>query len=239
MTPVLRNGLAAVAVIGLLSGCAAEQDLSTRSAQTRVHAKKAAKEHAKEHAKEARKASQESSLPPGDPGADASEYPDPGRPDEAPHHGKPHKKIPNGAMLDGPTVGSMIGGRWVVVPASSEECFTPGSSLGRRTVGFSSSGAAMAETVATYRSAEAAEKAYADVVGGLRDCGWTPGDDPRLGTASVQATREGQTATFVVNEGVTLLLAGSGRATKHPDTWAFLVDLALGNSCAAAPDGCH
>ncbi|MDQ1618274.1 MAG: hypothetical protein QOE19_843, partial [Actinomycetota bacterium] len=39
-------------------------------------------------------------------------------------------------------------------------------------------------------------------------------------------------------EGVSFVLSGSGPVTA-PDVWAGLADIAQGNTCAAAADGCH
>jgi hypothetical protein len=40
-------------------------------------------------------------------------------------------------------------------------------------------------------------------------------------------------------EGVVVLLVGTGDFTDDAVRWGSLVDLALGTSCPAAPDGCH
>jgi hypothetical protein len=62
-----------------------------------------------------------------------------------------------------------------------------------------------------------------------------------MGTASAAASSpdETRTAVMISAEGVTVTLVGSDGATARRARWSSLLDLALGDSCAAAAHGCH
>lgn len=182
------------------------------------------------------------SLPPGDPGLDAPAAPDPGTASADPHgHDEAAKrKIPAAAMLTAETVRMAMGGTWSRRTGGADECMRPEGALGARSMSYGGSpGTLVVETVSTYRGAKAADEAVADLGGAAAECGWTVEGDPRLGSASVAAKDQGRSMVAVSAEGVVVLLVGSGDVTRPAWRWSSLVDLALGTSCPAAPDGCH
>ena len=94
------------------------------------------------------------------------------------------------------------------------------------------------ETVSTHADDDAADAAVAGLRTRLPDCGWDLGEDPRLGSASLTATRGDRRLGVVSVEGVTVVLLGRGpRADGFG--WDGLLDVALGTSCAATAHGCH
>lgn len=182
------------------------------------------------------------SLPPGDPGVEAPEVPEPGidEPEPEPQEEASAKvDVPPDAMLDAETVGMMLGGRWQAHPGDGDECLRPDGALGQRSVSFGGSvDGLVVQTVATYPNdsgADAAVTALGDTAVG---CGWTVQPDPRLGTASVAAEEGPRTMTAVSAEGVVVLLVGTGDFTSDPMRWGSLVDMAVGSSCPAGPHGC-
>jgi hypothetical protein len=180
------------------------------------------------------------SLPPGDPGLDAPAVPDPGAaPVEEEAHGEPRRRIPAAALLTPATVQTVAGGGWRQHPGGGDECLSPSGSLGARSMSYGGSDAGLVvETVATYRDARAADRAVKTLAAQAEQCGWTGIGDPRLGSASAAGTDAERSMVAVSAEGVVVLLVGTGPVTAE-GTWASLVDLALGSSCPAAPDGCH
>lgn len=183
------------------------------------------------------------SLPPGDPGLDAPAVPDPGvAADEHEHeheHGAGRRVVPVRAMLTPGTVGMTLGGSWTRHAGGEDECLVPRGALGRRATSYGAARGLVVETVATYEDGAAADGAVASLGAVARECGWTTARDPRLGSASVAATDQARSMVAVSAEGVLVLLVGTGDFTRDPGRWGSLVDLALGTSCPAAPDGCH
>ena len=143
-------------------------------------------------------------------------------------------------MLTAETVRTALGGSWVRKTGAGDECVRPEGGLAASVMSYGGSSAGLVtETVATYRddgTADAAVKAMGRAAAG---CGWAGVSDPRLGSASVSAGDGPRSMVAVASEGVVVLLVGEGSAVEHPSRWASLVDLALGSSCPAAPDGCH
>ena len=184
---------------------------------------------------------EEPSLPPGDPGLDAPAVPDPGTASAEPHgHGEARRTVPVSAMLTADTVGMVLGGGWQRRSGGGDECVRPQGGLGVRTMSYGGSvEGLLVETVATYADAGAADAAVAALGDSAGDCGWSAGPDPRLGSASVAATDGARSMAAVSAEGVLVLLVGTGEFTGNRARWGSLVDLALGTSCPAAPDGCH
>jgi hypothetical protein len=186
--------------------------------------------------------STEPSLPPGDPGLDAPEAPDPGLagPDAHEHGDEALRSVPAAALLTAGTVGMVLGGSWDRRTGGGDECLRPQDAVAARSMTYGGSvEALLVETVATYPDAEAADKAVADLGEAAVGCGWTAEADPRIGSASVAATDGPRTMTAVSAEGVLVLLVGAGDVAAGGARWGSLVDMALGTSCAAAADGCH
>ncbi|MDQ4085211.1 MAG: hypothetical protein M3165_05280 [Actinomycetota bacterium] len=181
-------------------------------------------------------------LPPGDPGLEAPSVPDPGKPEHDRHHEEPARtEVPAEALLDAATVSGVLGGSWQQTESQPAECAAVTGAVAQRTVSFEADGGRLLLTVATHRSLAAADRAVAEIAGRLQACGWTGRPDPRLGTASAAATSvdDAHTAAVISAEGVTVTLVGSGTATSERARWSSLLDLALGSSCPAAPEGCH
>lgn len=180
------------------------------------------------------------SLPPGDPGLDAPAVPEPAPEGEA-HESRPARRtVPAAAMLTADTVRMALGGGWESHAGGGDECLRPVSALGVRSTSYGGTDAGMVvETVATYRDAGAADAAVAELGRAAVGCGWSGEGDPRLGSASVAASQTGRAMTAVSSEGVVVLLVGTGDVTRNAVRWGSLVDLALGTSCPAAPEGCH
>jgi hypothetical protein len=184
---------------------------------------------------------QAESLPPGDPGLDAPSVPDPGT-DSADHgQGEARRKVPPSAMLTAETVGMAVGGSWQRHGDSGDECVIPEGAVGLTTVSYGGSGESrVVETVATYPDDESADAAVARIGEMASECGWKRGPDPRLGSASVAAKDPSRSLVAVSAEGgVMVLLIASGPVARDNAGWGSVVDLAVGTSCAAAPDGCH
>jgi hypothetical protein len=184
---------------------------------------------------------EEPSLPPGDPGLDAPAVPDPGTASAEPHgHGEARRTVPVSAMLTADTVRMVLGAGWERRSGGGDECVRPQGGLGVRTMSYGGSvEGLLVETVVTYADAGAADSAVAALGDSAGDCGWSAGPDPRLGSASVAAADGARSMVAVSAEGVLVLLVGTGDFTGNRARWGSLVDLALGTSCPAAPDGCH
>lgn len=179
------------------------------------------------------------SLPPGDPGADAPSVPDPGAASDDHGDESARRTVPPSALLTAETVGMVAGGSWQRHGGGGDECVIPEGAVGLKTVSYGGGGSLVVETVATYPGHEAADAAVAAMGEMASDCGWRADRDPRLGSASVAAKDASRSLAAVSAEGVVVLLIGSGPVARDAAGWASLVDLALGTSCAAAPDGCH
>jgi hypothetical protein len=181
-------------------------------------------------------------APPGDPGPDAPEMPDPGAPTEDEHDHAPRTKLPADSVLDPDTVAAVVPAAWAraKVPADSCKAPLPAGAAGTLSVAYRAPGATFVETVATYAGARKADAAVAAFGERLSTCGWTATEAPALGSSSVQATRGGETVLMLAaEEGVAVVVRGSGATTADPMLWESLADLAMGSSCPAAPDGCH
>lgn len=235
-TRPVRTTLAVTAVALLLGGCGGQ--VTASPAVTSVEAKPPAASSSPSPSSPA----EEPSLPPGDPGLDAPSVPDPGTASAEPHghEGHARRTVPTEAMLTAGTVRMVLGGRWERRPGGGDECVRPEGALGVRDMSYGGAVEGLVvETVATYEDADAADEAVADLGRAAAACGWTAGRDPRLGSASVAATNGAQALVAVSTEGVAVLLVGTGDFTRDRMRWGSLVDLALGTSCPAAPDGCH
>jgi hypothetical protein len=256
------RGVAVAAVAGalLVSGCGSDQagDAASRSLQVRKGApaptpaveSAAGTASAPVVSPAPRKDTEESipvenvptELPPGDPGLDAPSVPDPGVPEEGrDHHEDARTEVPDEAMLDAGTVSGVLGGQWRAGTAAGTECVEVPDAVATRTVTFGSEGSQVTQVVATHHSLEEADQAVAAMARQLADCGWQPGRDPRLGTASASADRPDGSQTVAVTsaEGVTVTLLGSGEVATGGPRWLALLDVAMGTSCSAAPHGCH
>jgi hypothetical protein len=181
-------------------------------------------------------------LPPGDPGLDAPPAPDPGVPEDDRDDEEPAlTKVPDPAMLDARTVSAVLGGSWRQSGGQPLRCLAGADAVATRSATYRSQDAQVLQTVATHESLAEADHAVARLGRRLADCGWVGLADPRLGSASTAAEGADGSRTAVVfaAEGVTVTLIGSKGATQSRARWSSLVDLALGNSCAAAAHGCH
>jgi len=238
-----RSVAVAALAVGLLGGCGQEAPDEGRVASEGLAAIEVAESEAPVSAAPAAKKSRAAapSLPPGDPGLDAPAVPDPGTAGPDAHGDEPARRtVPAAAMLTADTVSMMLGGSWAAHAGGGDECVRPEGALGSRTgsYGGTASGVVV-ETVATYKDAKAADAAVAALGRSARSCGWGSVRDPRLGSASVSATEGARSMVAVATEGVLVLLVGTGDFTRDAGRWGSLVDLALGTSCPAAPDGCH
>ena len=190
-------------------------------------------------------ASASPSLPPGDPGPDApatdpgasTGAPDPGTSGAAPK-AKPRRRVPAEAMVGPDEVAQLLGGHWSTGEVVPVRCLLPTRTVADRTAVVASGDSTVLEIVSTHRSPAAADAAVADFERRLPDCGFDLGRDPRLGGSSLTASSGRSRLSVVAADGVTVLLLGSGSRTSGFG-WTGLLDLALGTSCAAAPDGCH
>lgn len=203
----------------------------------------------------------EQTLPPGDPGADAPGTDDPngdlggdgadgadGDDDAA-----AKTTVPVSALLDTETVNSVAGAGWTVddAPGRAGPCadLVPAKAIASRATVLVRPAAQgepssrLAETVSTHADRKAAIAAVTAIGKRLGQCAHAAPTDPRVGDVSVEATVTdakglSSTVTAVAVEGVSFVLSGSGAVTAA-DVWAALTDIAQGNSCEAAADGCH
>jgi hypothetical protein len=201
--------------------------------------------------------SAEPTLPPGDPGAEVPGTDDPNGDlggDESDPPAEPAKTtVPLSALLDTETVNTVAGAGWKSREraGNGDPCVTPvpPKAAGSRTIVFTRAAAdgarssRLVQTVATHADRAAAIAAVRSLGRKLATCAADKPTDPRIGDASVEATvtdSQGNTSTVtaVAVEGVSFVLSGSGPVTA-PDVWAGLADIAQGNTCAAAADGCH
>lgn len=183
--------------------------------------------------------SPEPTLPPGDPGTGDVTVEPPVVADPS-----PRTRVPSRAMLNVETLDAISGASWSRVRPADDTCRTPAppAALASRSQAWVASGATVTETVATYRTQADADRARGRLATALKRCGWDPERAPRLGESSSQLGQDGpngrETVTILTAEGVVVALVGTGSATP-PDPWDAFLDVALGGSCAAAPDGCH
>ena len=250
------RGCVALALATLLVGCGSEPPEGSLVGDARpagAAASSAAQEQAAQgrHAGESQEQQGRSvqpdgaqssapSVPPGDPGLDAPSVPDPGNAPAKPHgHQEPRRKMPVSAMLTAETVRMMLGGPWQRHAGGADECLRPEGELGSRSTSYGGTDAGLVvETVATFPDSGAADAAIGELERAARACGWEDVRDPRLASAAVAADDGARSAVAVSSEGVVVLLVGTGDVTRGVG-WGSLVDMALGSSCAAAPDGCH
>jgi hypothetical protein len=181
--------------------------------------------------------------PPGDPGLDASAVPDPGSPGRGDvRHGPARRSVPAEAMLDAGTVSGVLGGRWQASTAAGGlDCPITQEGLADRTAVYRTEDGYLREIVTTHRSPSVADGVARDADRRMRACGWAARPDPRLGSASsaAEAVDTDASAVVVAVEGVTVTLVGSGAAVANQSRWSSVADVALGNACAAASEGCH
>jgi hypothetical protein len=199
----------------------------------------------------------EQTLPPGDPGADAPGTDDPnadldaGAPDPVDAPAK--TTVAASALLDTETVSSVAGEGWTRAEASRpvDACVrpVPAKSVASRAAAFERPTAVgqgssrLLETVSTHADRKSAIAAVGAIGERLARCVDAAPTDPRVGDASVEATVTDAkgiawTVTAVAVEGVSIVLSGSG-GVAAPEVWAALTDIAQGNTCEAAPQGCH
>ena len=179
-------------------------------------------------------------VPPGDPGTGTSV------PEESATElpGDGHRAVPPGALLDAETVAAVVGGAWQSVPAPPDSCDTPrpGRTQAARSGGLSGSKGQLVETVAIH-DGDGAVQAVNAMAKRLRGCGWTLEPEPPLGEDSALLTRSSAGGPLrlvvVAAEGMTVTVLGRGAVTADQDDWAAIIDVAIGTSCLAAPDGCH
>jgi hypothetical protein len=149
---------------------------------------------------------------------------------EAPVVGRP---VPASAVL-APTD---LGAGWTSAAPTRVACSSGLPARPSRTAGVGDGRGTLTETVTSGADVAAAVAQWRSA---LARCGWSV-SDYALGDAGLDARSTDGAARVVVTgaEGVVVLLHARGglvRATDELDGWA---DLALGTSCAAAPDGCH
>ena len=240
-----RAALVLTAAALVLSGCGgqgpAEPRVSSGRGRPAVASSPSPAEEPASKPAPATAPSLEPSLPPGDPGLDAPSVPDPGvASDEHAGHEEGRRTVPLLAMLTAGTVRMVAGDGWERRRGGGDECVRPEGALGLLSMTYGGTDAGVVvETVATYRDDKAADSATAALAEAAAGCGWEAAPDPRLGSASVAATDGSRSMVAVSTEGVAVLLVGTGAVAKDPVRWGSLVDLALGTSCPAAPDGCH
>ena len=185
--------------------------------------------------------SQPPTVPPGDPGAGPS-VPEGSAAEEPP---SAKMAVPRRALLDAETVAAVVGGSWQSVQAPPDSCDfpRPRQSSAARSGGLSGSLGQLVETVAIHADGDAAVQAVKAMAKRLRGCGWTLEEEPPLGVDSAQLTRRSpngvEQLVVVAAEGLTVTVLGRGAVTANQDDWAAIVDVAIGTSCVAAPDGCH
>lgn len=181
-------------------------------------------------------------LPPGDPG-DGPSVPEDTSDVEEPA-GAAATAVPAGALLDATTVGDVLGGSWTSAAAPADSCAAPRPTraVGTRSTSLTGAGGTVVETVSTY-SGTAGATAVSHLAKRLRGCGWTQEPEPPLGEHSAELSRAGGTGAervvVVESEGIAVTVVSRGRVAANSDDWAAIVDVAIGTSCLAAPDGCH
>lgn len=183
----------------------------------------------------------EVSVPPRDPGLDATAVPTPAP--AAPHaqtEEKAPRTVPARAMLSARDLRRTYGGRWRQHDVATDDCVVPEGALAERTTSYDASPVGtVTHTVASYGDIRRADAAVLDLRYAAERCGWTDVHDPRIGSAAVAAVDEqGRTMTAVAADGVMVVLVGAGRVPSGGE-WDALVDLAVGSSCPAAVGGCR
>jgi hypothetical protein len=152
--------------------------------------------------------------------------------------------VPAAALLDAATVRAIVGGSWRSTRAQPDPCgaLPPPLVVAARSAALTGAGGTIVETVATHRDGNAAA-AVRTVARRLQGCGWVMDANAPVGPDSASLTQstgsDPRKFTIVAGEGVTVAILGAGPATRSSDKWSALVDVAIGTSCLAAPDGCH
>jgi hypothetical protein len=141
--------------------------------------------------------------------------------------------IPDGAFI----AAADLGDGWSTTKALVTPCAARYPRTALRSIGLQEQRGTLTETLATGVDLEQAATAWRTSLGA---CRWTVSDDS-LGDAGLSATSPDKKDAVIVTgtEGVLVVLHAHGDlagATDELDSWA---DLAVGNSCVAAPDGCH
>ncbi len=181
-------------------------------------------------------------LPPGDPG-DGPSVPEDTSDVEEPA-GTALTPVPAGALLDAKTVGEVLGGSWSTSAAPADSCAAPRPTraVATRSTALTGAGSTIVENVSTYNGTSGAT-AISNLAKRLRGCGWTQEAEPPLGAHSAELSRKGGTGVerviVVESEGVAVTVVGRGKVAANSDDWSAIVDVAIGTSCLAAPDGCH
>jgi len=181
-------------------------------------------------------------VPPGDPGDG------PSVPEDTSNVEEPAEAalttVPAGALLDAKTVGEVLGGSWTSSAAPADSCAAPRPTraVAARSTALTGAGGTVVETVSTYNGT-AGTTAISNLAKRLRGCGWTQEAEPPLGEASAELSRKGsagvERVVVVEAEGVAVTVVGRGKVAASSDGWSAIVDVAIGTSCLAAPDGCH
>lgn len=170
-------------------------------------------------------------LPPGDPGVDAPEVPEP-PPAEAHAHGDEELpgRVPPGALL----TAADLGPGWSTTDAAASPCAPRESGPQASTVLVAPDGSRLAQTVAVAADGPAAVAEWRRALAG---CGLavTP---LALGDAGASAHGAGARVLVTTAEQVLVVLRATGPLAADPGL-PDLGDVALGTSCPAAPDGCH
>lgn len=238
----LRTAGAVVALTLLMAGCAAEAPEGARPTAVGQSTASLSPSQSPSQSPSPSTSPEPAALPPGDPGTDAPSVPDPGVPEHDYHDRlQARKVVPAAAMLDAGTVRSVLGGSWRMAGGQALGCVAVEGAVAQRSASYRSAGAGLTQAVTTRSSVHAGDRSVATASRQLEACGWTLQGDPRLGSASTAATSPDsrRSVMVVAAEGVTVTLVGRGDAASSRARWSALADLALGNACAAAPDGCH
>jgi hypothetical protein len=182
-------------------------------------------------------------VPPGDPG-DGPSVPEDTSGVEEPA-GAALTNVPKGALLDATTAGQVLGDPWTSSAAPADSCAAPRptGAVATRSTSLGGSGGTVIENVATYNGTGGVASVSA-LAKRLRGCGgWTEEAEPPLGEDSAEFSRTSSTGVqrvvVVTSEGVTVTVVGRGGVASNTDNWSAIVDVAVGTSCVAAPDGCH
>lgn len=246
---VARLGAAAVVLGVMVTGCGGQEEVAATSSQESSSEPSASADPSPPSAAPMTKRSaggaapgEEVSLPPGDPGLDAPSVPDPGTAGADAHaQGAARRTVPAAAMLTAADLRMMLGGRgWERRAGGGDECVAPEGAVAVRTMAYGGTPAGtVVETVATYADADASDAAVIALREMLERCGWIGIHDPRLGSAAVAGDESGRSLAAVSVEGALVMLVGSGDIPRDTGRWTSVVDLAIGSSCPAAPDGCH
>jgi hypothetical protein len=138
----------------------------------------------------------------------------------------------------------VLGGSWTSSTAPADSCAAPRPTraVATRSTALTGAGGTVVETVSTYNGS-AGTTAISNLATRLRGCGWTQEAEPPLGAHSAELSRTGgagvERVVVVESEGVAVTVIGRGRVAANSDDWSAIVDVAIGTSCLAAPDGCH